>query len=158
MTPFEARYGRRCRTPLNWVKPHERIAFGPDLATEVEEIIHHIHYNLKATKSHQEHYGNKRWHPLTFIDGDHVYLRVSPMRGMKRFGMKGKFVPHNIGPFLILENLGAVAYKLKLPPSLVGVHDVFHVSQLKKYLKAPHMSLSMMSHLLSLICPIPIIQ
>jgi hypothetical protein len=65
---------------------------------------------------------------MTFIVGDHVYLHVSPMRGVKRFGIKGKFAPRYIGPFLILEKLGVVAYKLELPPSLVGVHDVFHVS------------------------------
>jgi hypothetical protein len=69
--------------------------------------------------------------------GDHVYLRVSPMKGIKRFGVKGKLVPHYIGPFPILEKCGTVAYKLDLPPSLAGVHDIFHVSQLKKYLKAP---------------------
>jgi hypothetical protein len=66
-----------------------------------------------------------------------VYLHVSPMRGVKRFGIKGKFAPRYIGPFLILKKLGAMAYKLELLPSLVGVHDVSHVSQLKKSLKAP---------------------
>jgi hypothetical protein len=66
-----------------------------------------------------------------------VYLRVSPMRGVKRFGIKGKLPPLYIGLFLTLKKLGVVAYKLELPPSLVGVHDVFHVSQLKKCLKAP---------------------
>jgi hypothetical protein len=120
MAPFEALYGHRCCTPLNWV-----------------EIIHRIQSNLKVAKSHQEHYADKRRRPLTFIVGDHVYLRVSPMRGVKRFGIKGKFAPRYIGPFLILKKLGAVAYKLELLPSLVGVHDVFHVSQLKKSLKAP---------------------
>jgi hypothetical protein len=69
--------------------------------------------------------------------GNHVYLRVSPMKGVKRFGMKGKLAPCYIGPFPILEKCGTVAYKLDLPPSLAGVHDIFHVSQLKKYLKAP---------------------
>jgi hypothetical protein len=113
------------------------MTFGPDHVTEVEETIHHIQSNLKAAKSHQEHYANKRCHPLTFTIGDHVYLRVSPMLGVKRFGIKGKLAPRYIGSFLILEKLGAMAYKLELLPSLVGVHDVFHVSQLKKCLKAP---------------------
>jgi hypothetical protein len=81
---------------------------------------------LKASKS-----------PLEFEVGDLVYLRVSPMKGVKRFGMKGKLAPRYIGPFPILEKCGSVAYKLDLPSSLAGVHDIFHVSQLKKCLKAP---------------------
>jgi hypothetical protein len=113
------------------------MTFGPDLIMETEEIIDHIQSNLKAAKSHQEHYANKRRCPLTFTVGDHVYLRVSPMRGVKRFGIKGNLAPRYIGSFLILEKLRAVAYKLELLPSLAGVHDVFHVSQLKKCLKAP---------------------
>jgi hypothetical protein len=74
---------------------------------------------------------------LAFDVGDHVYLRISPMKGMKRFGVKGKLAAHYIGPFPILEKCGTVAYKLDLPPSLAEVHDIFHVSQLKKCLKAP---------------------
>jgi hypothetical protein len=73
---------------------------------------------------------------LEFEVGNHVYLRVSPMKGMKRFGVKGKLAPRYVGPFPILEKYGSVAYKLDLPPSLAGVHDIFHMSQLKKCLKA----------------------
>jgi hypothetical protein len=73
---------------------------------------------------------------LKYEVGDHVYLRVSPKKGMKRFGMKRKLAPRYIGPFPILEKCEVVAYKLDLPPSLVGVHDIFHVSQLNKCLKA----------------------
>jgi hypothetical protein len=69
--------------------------------------------------------------------GDHVYLKVSQMKGMKTFGVKGKISPRYIGPFLILKKCGKVAYKLEFAPSLAGVHDIFHVSQLKKCLKAP---------------------
>jgi hypothetical protein len=74
---------------------------------------------------------------LAFEIGDHVYLRVSPMKGIKRFGVKGKLVPRYIRPFPMIEKCGTVAYKLDLPPSLARVHDIFHVSQLKKCLKAP---------------------
>jgi hypothetical protein len=74
---------------------------------------------------------------MEFEVGDHVYLRVSPMKGVKRFGVKGKLVPRYIGPFPILKKCGTVAYKLDLPPSLAGVHNIFHMSQLKKCLKAP---------------------
>jgi hypothetical protein len=92
---------------------------------------------LKAAKSRQETYANKRRRPLEFEVGNHVYLRVSPMKGVKRFGVKGKLAPRYIGPFPILEKCGTVAYKLDLPPSLTVVHDIFHVSQLKKCLKSP---------------------
>jgi hypothetical protein len=74
---------------------------------------------------------------LEFKDGNHVYLKVSPMKGVKRFGVKGKLAPRYIRQFPILEKCGTVDYKLNLPPSLAGVHDIFHVSQLKNYLKAP---------------------
>jgi hypothetical protein len=73
---------------------------------------------------------------LEFIVGDLVYLWVSPLKGVKRFGVKGKLVPRYIGPFPILEKCGIVSYKLDLPPTLAGVHDIFHMSQLKKCLKA----------------------
>jgi hypothetical protein len=74
---------------------------------------------------------------LEFKVGDHVYLRVSPMKGVKKFGVKEKLAPRYIGPFPILEKCGTVAYKLGLPPTLAGVHDTFHMSQLKKCLKPP---------------------
>jgi hypothetical protein len=99
-------------------------------------IVHHIQDNLKATKSCQQCYVNKRCRPLEFKVRAHVYLRVSPIKGVKRFGMKGKLAPRYIGPFPILEKCGTVAYKLDLPPYLAGVHDIFHVSQLMKCLKA----------------------
>jgi hypothetical protein len=137
MAPFKVLYGRRCHTPLNWIEPAEMVIFGPDLVEEAEAIVHHIQDNLKTTKSRQEIYANKRHRPLEFKVGDHVYLRVSPMKGVKRYGVKGKLVPPYIGPFPIIEKCENVAYKLDLPPSLAGAHDFFHVSQLKKSLKAP---------------------
>jgi hypothetical protein len=137
MAPFEVLYGLQCRSPLNWIEPGEKVIFGPDLVDEAEATVHCIQNNLKVTKSHQESYANKRRQPLQFEVGDHVYLKVSPMKGMKRFGVKGKLSPHYIGPFPILGRCGTVAYKLQLPPSLAGVHDIFHVSQLKKCLKTP---------------------
>jgi hypothetical protein len=113
------------------------VIFGPDIIEEAEATVHRIQEILKAMKSHQETYANKRRRPLEFEVGDHVYLRVSPMEGVKRFGMKGKLAPRYIRPFLILEKCGIVAYKLDLPPFLAGVHDTFHMSQLKKCLKGP---------------------
>jgi hypothetical protein len=137
MAPFEVLYGRRCCTPLNWIEPGEKVIFGPDLVEAAESIVHQVQENLKAAKSRQETYANKRRRPLEFKVGNHVYLKVSPMKGVKRFGVKGKLAPRYIGPFPILEKCGTVAYKLDLPPSLTGVHNIFHVSQLKKCLKAP---------------------
>jgi hypothetical protein len=79
MAPYEALHDRRCRTPLNWIKPGKRMIFGPDLVVEAMEIIHHILSNLKAAKARQESYANKRCRPLEFQVGDCVYLCVSPM-------------------------------------------------------------------------------
>jgi hypothetical protein len=136
MASFEALYGHRCRTTLNWIEQEEKVIFGPDLVEEAEATVHHIQDNLRAAKSRQETHANKRRRPLEFEVGDHIYLRVSPMKGVKRFGVKGKLASRYIGPFPILEKCGTLAYKLDLPPSLAGVHDTFHVSQLKKCLKA----------------------
>jgi hypothetical protein len=128
MAPFEVLYGRRCRTLLNWIEPGEKVIFGPDIIEEVESIVRRIQENLKVVKSHQETYANKRHRPLEFEVRNRVYLRVSSMKGMKRFGMKEKLAPRYIGPFPILEKCGTVAYKLDLPPSLARIHDIFHVS------------------------------
>ncbi|WVZ89409.1 hypothetical protein U9M48_035822 [Paspalum notatum var. saurae] len=134
MAPFEALYGRRCRTPLNWSEPGERVTFGPDMVTQAEKQVKFIHQNLKRAQSRQNSYSEKRRRPLVFKKGDHVYLRVSPMKGIHRFGVKGKLAPRYVGPFQITERCGRVAYRLELPPHLAAVHDVFHVSQLKKCL------------------------
>jgi hypothetical protein len=112
------------------------VVFGPDIIEEAESIVHRVQENMNAVMSHQETYANKRHQPFEFDDGNHVYLRVSPMKSVKRFGVKGKLAPRYIRPFPILENCGIVAYKLDLPPSLAGVHNIFHVSQLKTCLKA----------------------
>jgi hypothetical protein len=125
------------RTLVNWIEPGEKMIFGPDLIEQAEATISRTQGNLRAVKSCQESYVNKRCGPLEFVVGDHAYLKVSPTKGMKRFGVKGKLAPRYIGPFPILEKCGSVAYKLKLSPSLVGVHDIFYVSQLKKCLKEP---------------------
>jgi hypothetical protein len=137
MAPFEALYGRRCRTPLNWSEPGERWFFGVDLVKQTEEKVRQIQNNLKVAQSRQKSYADKRRRPLVFQVGDYVYLKVSPMKGVNRFGVKGKLAPRYIGPFQIVERCGQVAYKLKLPEQLSAVHNVFHVSQLKKCLQVP---------------------
>jgi hypothetical protein len=137
MAPFEALYGRRCRTPLNWSEPGERYFFRPDMVKETEEKVQRIISNLKKAQARQKSYTDKRRQPLYFLVGDYVYLKVSPMKGVSRFGVKGKFAPRYIGPFPILERYGPVAYRLQLPETLSAVHNVFHVSQLKKCLRVP---------------------
>jgi hypothetical protein len=96
-----------------------------------------IRDNLKIAQSRQKSYTDTRRRELTFEVGDYVYLKVSPMRSVKRFNMKGKLAPRYIESFKIIERRGEVAYQLELPESLAGVHDVFHVSQLKKCLRVP---------------------
>jgi hypothetical protein len=85
------------------------LIFGPDIVEEAKSIVRRIQENLKAAKSCHETYANKRHRPLEFEVGNHVYLRVSPMKGVKRFGVKGKLAPHYIGPFPILKKCGTVA-------------------------------------------------
>jgi hypothetical protein len=137
MAPFEALYGRRCRTLLNWSEPGERNFFRPDMGKETEEKVQRIIHNLKKAQARQKCYADKRRIPLYFLVGDYVYLKVSPMKGASHFGVKGKLAPRYIGPFPILEQCGPVAYRLQLPETLSVVHNVFHVSQLKKCLRVP---------------------
>jgi hypothetical protein len=137
MAPFEALYGRRCRTPLNWSEPGERYFFRPDMVKEVEEKVQKIIHNMKKAQTRQKSYADRRRQPLCFLVDDYVYLKVSPIKGVSRFGVKGKLAPRYIGPFLVLEQCGPVAYQLQLPETLSAVHNVFHVSQLKKCLRVP---------------------
>jgi hypothetical protein len=92
---------------------------------------------LKEAQAQQKNYADKRCRPLLFQVKDHVYLKVSPMKGVNRFGVKGKLAPRYICPFPILEKCGPVAYQLQPPETLTAVHNVFHVSQLKKCLRVP---------------------
>jgi hypothetical protein len=138
MAPFEALYGHKCRTPLNWSETGESQVFGPDIIKEAEEQVQLIWNRLKAAQSRQKSYADSRRRPLTFQVGDFVYLRVTPLKGMQRFHEKGKLAPRYIGPYKILERRGELSYKLELPPKLSEFHDVFHVSQLRKCLQAPN--------------------
>jgi hypothetical protein len=137
MAPFEALYGRRCQTPLSWYETGERKIFGPDLVIEAEDKVKVIQANLKTTQSRQKSYADRRTKPLQFQVGDFAYLRVSPTKGVQRFGIKGKLSPRYVRPFKILEVCGPVAYRIHLPSQLAAIHDVFHISQLKKCIKIP---------------------
>jgi hypothetical protein len=93
MAPFEALYGRRCRTPLNWSEPGERWFFRPDLVKEAEEKVQRIRHRLKEAQARQKSYADKRHRPLVFQAKDYVYMKISPMKGVNRFGVKGKLAP-----------------------------------------------------------------
>ncbi len=137
MAPFEALYGRKCRTPLLWDQTGERQVFGTDILKEAEEKVKVIQANLKVAQSRQKSYADTRRRELAFEEGDFVYLRVTPLHGVRRFHTKGKLAPCFVGPYKVLGRRGKVAYQLELLASLGGVHEVFHVSQLKKCLRVP---------------------
>jgi hypothetical protein len=103
--------------------------------TEAEEKVRQIRANILTAQSHQKSYTDKRRHPLEFEVGDHVYLRVSPMKGVRRFGIKGKLAPRYIDPYPIIDKYMPMSYQLVLLSKLSGVHNVFHISQLKGCLK-----------------------
>jgi hypothetical protein len=93
-----------------------------------------IRQNLKVAQSRQKSYADKRRKDLSFKIGDFIYLKVSPMRGTRRFKVKGKLAPRYVSPFKIISHKGEVAYQIELPPQLSDIYDMFHVSQLKKCL------------------------
>jgi hypothetical protein len=134
MSPFEVLYGRKGRTPLFFNDPGENHVYGPKILLEVERQVQVVRENLQLAQSRQKSYADHKRRKLSFEVGEFVYLKVSPMRGLHCFKIRGKLVPRYIGPFKILEQRGEVAYQLQLPPQLSDVHDIFHVSQLRKYL------------------------
>ena len=137
MTPYEALYGRPCRSPLCWTEVGESSITGPDLIKDISEKVSLIRHRLLMAQSKQKSYVDVRRRPLEFEVGDHVFLKVMPKRGVVRFGKHGKLLPRFIRPFEILERICTVAYRLALPPSMIGVHEVFHVSMLRKYTPDP---------------------
>nr|CAD1842405.1 unnamed protein product [Ananas comosus var. bracteatus] len=137
MAPFKVLYGRKCRSPICWSDVGKHAALGRDILREAEEKVRLVRERLLTAQSRQKSYSDKCRRDLKFAVGDRVFLKVSPMRGVKRFGVRGKLSPRYIGPFEVLERVGAVAYRLALPPKLAGVHDVFHVSNLRKYVHDP---------------------
>ena len=110
---------------------------GYDLIRDTSEKVSLIRQRLLTDQSRQKSYADVRRRPLKFEVGDHVFLKVMPKRGVVRFGKRGKISPRFIGPFEILERIGTVVYRLELPPNMSGVHEVFHVSMLRKYTPDP---------------------
>jgi hypothetical protein len=137
MAPFDALYGRRCRTPLNWSKAGERILFGPDLVKDAKEKVQMIRENLKMAQMRQKSYHDMGTTPRHCEVGDSVYLKLSPTKGVQRFGVKVKLAPRYIGPYEVIEVCGSVAYRIQLKERFSAVHNVFHVTQLKKGMPVP---------------------
>ena len=130
--PFEALYGRKCRSPICWAEVGDVQLSGPDIVFETTDKIVQIRDRLKAARDRQKSYADPKRKDFHFDVGDKVLLKVSPWKGVMRFGKKGKLSPRYIGPFEIIERVGAVAYKLNLPEELSAIHNVFHICNLKK--------------------------
>ena len=112
---------------------HEHKIIGPDLVKDTEEKVRIIQQRLKAVSDRQRSYANLKRRDIKYEVGDKVFLKVSPWKKILRFGRKGKLSPRFIGPYEILERVGPVAYRLALPLELAKLHDVFHVSMLRRY-------------------------
>ena len=110
MSPYEALYGRPCRSPSCWLEAGERGVLGPEIVQETSEKIHLIKERLLMAQSRRKSYVGQRWRPLEFAVGDFVFLKVSPKKGIVRFGKIGKFALRFIGPFEVLKRIGVVAY------------------------------------------------
>ncbi|GKE05005.1 putative reverse transcriptase domain-containing protein [Tanacetum coccineum] len=130
--PFEALYGRKCRSPVCWTEVGEAQILGPELIQETTEKIVQIKQRMQAARDRQKSYADLKRKPMEFQVGDKVMLKVSPWKGVVHFGKWGKLNPRYVGPFKVLEKVGEVAYKLELPEELSRVHNTFHVSNLKK--------------------------
>ncbi|GKC31655.1 putative reverse transcriptase domain-containing protein [Tanacetum coccineum] len=130
--PFEALYGRKCRSPVCWAEVGQVQLTGPELVQETTERIIQIKQRIQTARDRQKSYADLKHKPMEFQVGDKVMLKVSPWKGVVRFGKRGKLNPRYVGPFKVLKKVGAVAYKLELPQELSRVHNTFHVSNLKK--------------------------
>ncbi|KAL0539433.1 hypothetical protein IC582_023645 [Cucumis melo] len=137
MAPFKALYGRCCTSLVCWGEIGEQRLLGPKLVQTTNAAIQKIRARMLTAQSRQKSYADVRCKDLEFYVGDMVFLKVAPMKGVLRFEKKGKLSPRFVGPFEILERIGPVAYYLAFPPSFSTVHDVFHVSMLRKYIADP---------------------
>ncbi|XP_055826393.1 uncharacterized protein LOC129894771 [Solanum dulcamara] len=133
IAPFEALYRRRFRSPISWFDAFKVRPWGTGVLRESLEKVKFIQEKLLASQSKKKEYADRKVRDIKFMEGEKMLLKVSPMKGVVRFGKRGKLSPNYIRPFEILKRVREVAYKLDIPPGLSGVHPVFHVSMLKKY-------------------------
>ncbi|GJT88069.1 putative reverse transcriptase domain-containing protein [Tanacetum coccineum] len=141
--PFKALYGRKCRSPVLWAKIREGGLIGPKLVQETTDKVVVIKEKLQAARDRQKIYADSGRKMTEYEVRESVLLKVSPWKGVMRFGKKGKLAPRYVGPFEILERIGPVAYRLRLPEELIGVHDTFHVSNLNKCLGNANLHVSL---------------
>ncbi|GKF10747.1 putative reverse transcriptase domain-containing protein [Tanacetum coccineum] len=130
--PFEALYGRKCRSPVCWAKVGHVQITGPELVQETTEKIIQIKQRIQVARDRQKSYADLKRKLMEFQVRDNVMLKVSPWKEVVRFGKQGKLNPRYVGPLKVLEKVGSVAYKLELPEELSRVHNTFRVSNLKK--------------------------
>ena len=110
---------------------------GPELIQDTRDKVRVIKERISAAQSRQKSYADNRMRPLKFEVGDHIFLKVSPLKGVMRFGKKGKLSPRFIRSFEITQRVGRMAYRIAIPLYLVGMHDIFHISMLRKYIANP---------------------
>ena len=142
MAPFEALYGRPCNSPSCWIETGEKFVLGPDVVRETSDKIKVIQQRMKAAQDRQKSYADKRRRDLKFSVGDLVFVKISPLKSVIRFGRRGKLTPRFVGPFPVLELVGNLAYRVDLPEKMAGVHNVFHVSQLRKFVHDSDVTIS----------------
>ncbi|GJS13356.1 putative reverse transcriptase domain-containing protein [Tanacetum coccineum] len=130
--PFEALYGQKCCSPVCWAEVRQVQLTGPEIVQETTEKVLQIKQRIQDACDRQKSYTDLKRKPMEFQVGDRVMLKVSPWKGVVRFGKRGKLNPRYVGPFKVLEKVGSIAYKLELPQELSRVHNTFHVSNLKK--------------------------
>ena len=133
MAPYEALYKRKCRTPMCWIELSEKKVIDPDLIQETEEKVRMIRERLKVVADRQKSYTNLKRKDIQYEIGEKVFLKVSPWKKVVRFGRKGKLSPRFIGSYEVIDKVGPVAYRLALLPELEKIHNVFHVSMLRRY-------------------------
>nr|GEY69437.1 hypothetical protein [Tanacetum cinerariifolium] len=141
--PFEALYGRKCQTPIAWAEVGESKLIGLEIIQETTDKIVQIKERLKTARDHQKSCADHRRNLLEFSVDDKVLLKVSPRKGVVHFGKRSKISSRYVGPYDIVKRVGPVAYRLRLPQELIGVHDKFHVSNLKKCLADANLHVSL---------------
>ncbi|XP_073051248.1 uncharacterized protein [Primulina eburnea] len=137
MAPYEALYGRKYRSSIHLDEVGERATMRPEIVQHTAEMVAKIRDRMKTVQSRQKSYEDKRRRDLEFAVGDHVFIKITPMKSVMRFGKKGILSPRFFGPFQIIERVEALAYWVVLPRNLAGVHNVFHISMLRKYMSNP---------------------